>query len=404
MELVSYIKKNGLKRFLQVIQQYKIDMIIQKIMLPFVRKKSLNNTIVIESHNDFDCNGGAFYQYLLKHEYNKKYKIVWLIKNVNSRPKKLPFNVECYPLYAPSIKKDYHICTARYLLADCVVTNKLRKEQISIFCSHGSFSLKSIQKYGKLPDSVDYSITPSANVDNIMAKQWGINDSSIELIHIGYPSEDVFYDTIQDELRNIKREKYKKTILWMPTFRKAKNSDRNDGAVEQPLGVPMIKSDSELNLLNDFLKKHEMLLVIKIHPMQDLETVKDLHGKSNIVVLTGEDIKKYGINNFAMMASADAMISDYSSSTYVYLHKDRPIGVMLNDLQDYKLGLIVDDPETYIPGMKIMTFNDLMEFVDDVANGNDSYKEKRHQVFDLIYQHHDGKSCERLAEFMKLGG
>ena len=404
MNAISYIKRNGVKGTFQVIRQYKIDRIIRKVILPFVARKPLDNTIIIESHNDFDCNGGAFYQFLIENGYNNTYKIVWLLKHPENKPETLPENVECYPLYSPSIKKDLRICTAKYLLADCVVTGKMRKEQLSIVCMHGSFSLKCPQKYIKLPNSVDYLISPSDNVDDIVVKIWGADNSSTKLIHIGYPSEDVFYNMIQDELSAIKREKYQKTILWMPTFRKLKDSDRNDGMVDQPYGIPMIKSDSELDMLNDFLREHCILLVIKIHPMQDLETVKALHGRSNIVILTGDDIKRYGIDNFAMIASADAMISDYSSSAYVYLHKDRPIGIMLNDLHDYKLQLIVDDPDPYIPGMKIMNFNDFMKFIDDVAKGKDPFKEKRHQVFDYVYQYHDGNSCKRLAELMQLGG
>ena len=46
-----------------------------------------------ESHNDFDSNGGAFYNYLIQNEYNKKYKIVWLIKHKESLNVQLPKNV-----------------------------------------------------------------------------------------------------------------------------------------------------------------------------------------------------------------------------------------------------------------------------------------------------------------------
>lgn len=402
MKVVSYIKRNGLRRSFQVIWQYKIDRVIQKIILPFVEKKPLENTIIIESHNDFDCNGGAFYQYLIDNGYNNKYKIVWLLKHPKNKPVTLPRNVECYPLYSPSIKKDIRICTAKYLLADNVVTDKKRKEQISIYCSHGSFSLKSIQKVGKLSESIDYTISPSKNVDHIMNAQWGLEETSSKIIHIGYPSEDVFYKQTEDEFRLVKQRNYEKTILWMPTFRKGGGFNRNDSAINTPYGIPLIETEHELDYLNELLQKANILLVIKIHPMQDLGTIKNLKGKTNIIVLTGEDVSKKGINNFAMIASADAMISDYSSSSYVYLHKDRPIGIMLNDLKNYTLGLVVDDPDPYIPGKKIYTFSDLTSFIMDVANGNDPFNEKRHQVFDLIYQFHDGGSCKRLAEFMKL--
>ena len=63
MNIVNYIKDKGLKRTILVIYQYKIDIVIQKILYLFLKNKKLKNIIIIESHNDFDANGGAFYDY-----------------------------------------------------------------------------------------------------------------------------------------------------------------------------------------------------------------------------------------------------------------------------------------------------------------------------------------------------
>ena len=82
---------------------------------------------MIESHNDFDCNGGAFYEYLLRNGYNKKYKIVWLLKNPSLKPDSLPQNVECVPLFKPSFKKDYFVWVAKFFTFDNTVISKRRK-------------------------------------------------------------------------------------------------------------------------------------------------------------------------------------------------------------------------------------------------------------------------------------
>ena len=99
MKIVSYLKKNGLKHTFDVIYMYKIDIIIQKVIKVFFGRKPLQDIIVIESHNDFDCNGGAFYNYLIKNEYNKKYKIVWAIKHPEGVSHVLPENVDWYAAY-----------------------------------------------------------------------------------------------------------------------------------------------------------------------------------------------------------------------------------------------------------------------------------------------------------------
>lgn len=405
MSLARYIKKfkeYGVRHSLEIIWRFRIDWLIQDVIVLFVKNKELENSIIIESHNDFDCNGGAFYQYLIDNGYNNKYKIVWLLKHPDNKPVNLPNNVECYPLYSPSLKKDLRICCAKYLLADNVITPKVRKEQVSIYCAHGAFGLKNVQSVSALPSSVDFALSPSSNLDCFMNKQWGLKENEGKLVHLGYPSEDVFYSAIKDELKVLKKHQYNKTILWMPTFRKGGGFNRNDSVVDYEYGIPMINTKEDMEKLNSFLNDNNVLLVIKIHPMQDLCTIKNLISQSNILVLTANDVKKYKINNYALIAGADAMISDYSSAAYAFLHADRPVGIMLSDLNEYKLGLIVDNPDDYIPGMKIITFQDMIAFISDVILEKDSFKEKRHEVFDKVYAFHDGDSCERLAHFMKL--
>ena len=66
MNVAKYIQEKGVKHTIQVIYQYKIDIILQKIMGVFLRNKPLKDIIMIESHNDFDSNGGAFYNYLIQ--------------------------------------------------------------------------------------------------------------------------------------------------------------------------------------------------------------------------------------------------------------------------------------------------------------------------------------------------
>ena len=74
MNPVRYVKSYGIKHTLKVIYQYKIDDWMRKMIKVFTGTKLISNSIVIESHNDFDSTGGAFYDYLIQNGYNKKYK------------------------------------------------------------------------------------------------------------------------------------------------------------------------------------------------------------------------------------------------------------------------------------------------------------------------------------------
>ena len=67
---------------------YRLDCFVMWFAKQIYAKTPLLDTIVLESHNDFDSNGGAFYDYLIKKGYNKKYKIVWMLNN--PKPNDLP--------------------------------------------------------------------------------------------------------------------------------------------------------------------------------------------------------------------------------------------------------------------------------------------------------------------------
>ena len=132
MNPIKYLKKNGIKHTIKVIYAYKIDIIIREILGVILRNRPLQDIIVIESHNDFDSNGGAFYNYLIKNKYNKNYKIVWAIKHPEAVPQRLPENVDWYAIYKPGIKKNYYMWIAKYFTFDNDCLAKLRDNQKAI--------------------------------------------------------------------------------------------------------------------------------------------------------------------------------------------------------------------------------------------------------------------------------
>lgn len=401
MNILSYLKQKGLRRAFQVIYQYKLPNLLCKIVLPFVKNKPLKETILIESHNDFDCNGGAFYDFLIRNGYNHRYKIVWLLKN--RRPKdRLPKNVQTLHLYRPSLRVAYHTCTAKYLSADNLITQKRRTDQLSLYCDHGAVGLKSVKGVSFIPDNVDYILSPSENYSPILAREYSLSDGVKRLVPLGYPHDDVLFTDAPGDLHKITNKQYNKVFLWMPTFRKGGGYQRNDSAAEQPYGIPLVEAEEDLRKIQAFLEKSNCLLIIKIHPMQDPSTLVRLHGSENIRVLTGQTIKELGVDNYRLLKDADALISDYSSSAYSFLHLNRPLAFVLSDLKDYKLGLSVDNPEDFLVGHRVYTFDDFFGFLEDVCNGQDEYRVRREELAAWIYKHQDGNSCARIVQLMGL--
>ena len=142
-------------------------------------------------------------------------------------------------------------------------------------------------------------------------------------------------------------------------------------------------------------------MIIKIHPMQNLKGL-GIKTTSNIKVLTGKDVKRMDVDNYRLMSAVDALISDYSGAAYEFLQVNKPISYVLHDMEEYRLGFVIDDLDELIAGTKIFSINDLKVFIEDVVNDIDGYAEKRMKVRNFIYKYNDTHNCERLAESMQL--
>ena len=252
-----------------------------------------------------------------------------------------------------------------------------------------------------VPKDIDYIISAS-EFNNILMSDIYKADIS-KFVVTGFPVTDVFYadnkkrTNIDKELKN-----YRKIIVWMPTFRKTPFADgRCDGKANYETGLPLIKSKAEFERLNDKLQKLGIRLVIKFHPGQDMDVIR-VSTVSNILLLSPNDIKRQKINPYELIIKTDALISDYSSISFDYLLLNKPIAYVLDDYNDYKLGFAVDDPLKYMPGSYIYTIKDMETFIDMISDGREDKGHERIKLRDMIHKYQDGKSCERIAEFLRL--
>ena len=401
MYIIDYLSKHSLIDICTKIYKYKVDSILKKIMGLLFKNSKLKDIIIIESHNDFDCNGGAFYKYLIQEGYNKKYKIVWRLKNPQLVKEKLPYNVSWVYENKPGIVKNYYCWTAKYFFSDDKISVSNRKGQISVYCTHGGCTFKNVKGLIKVPDNVSYILSSSKNYDPYMCSNYSIPYPNNRMLHIGFPSNDELFKCGNNELGKITNKKFKKIILWMPTFRKSK-SGRQDCDTDLPLGIPLIDNIEKLNSLNLILKDLNCGLIIKFHPMQDMSSIKQYNKLNNIFMLDGERIKILNVDIYKLMACCNGLISDYSSSAYSYLMLNRPLGFVLSDLHEYKLGFSVDDMDRFLVGKKIYSYLDFVQFIKDVVEENDIYDTKRRELLNWMYKYCDGNASKRLAEFLNL--
>lgn len=399
MRIISYLKEKGIKRAVYVLYRYKMDDFFNRVFTKLYAKKLLKDIIVIESHNDFDCNGGPLYEYLLNHGYGKKYKIVWLLKNKYDL-KTLPANVCGFYLNKPGLRKSYYIARAKYLFFDNVIVKTYRKDQKAVFFDHGAIGMKSVKGMYNIPNCITHIAAPSHNYAPVLASEYSVEYPSHRFVISGYPQNDILYKKTENEVKKLTEKEYDKVFLWMPTFRKGGGYKRNDSDGEYPYGIPLIETEEMLTTLQQFLEETNSLMIIKIHPMQDLSTIERLHGSENIYVLAGKQVKELGIDNYRLIKNVDALISDYSAISYSFVLLDRPMGFVLADREQYKLNYPVDNPEFFMPGDIIHDFNQFFHFLKKVQAGEDTYAKERRELSEWLYEHHDGNSCERILEIV----
>ena len=364
-----------------------------KFVSRFLRMK---NIIILESSYGIGDNSGAFFNYIIDKNYNKKYKIVWMVNEPNNYKNIRIKNVKFYK--RRDLRFIFDLMRAKYIIYNDIPIPKLREEQIIIYLSHGCPPLKNVK--GLINVKSDLCISPSEDVVDLISYQYSVDKD--KMFVCGLPRNDyLFKDT--KALSLLTNKKYKKVIIWMPTFREVDPSHaiRNDSSRIYNFGIPLINSQDDGYTLNERLKENDTLLIIKPHHYQH-KKVNKLKQMSNIMVISNDLLNEKKVNLYSLIKDSDALITDYSSVVFDYLLLDNPIGFVLDDIDDYTLGFSVDNPLDFMPGEKIYTFEDFLTFISHVSDGVDEYKQERKRVRNYTNKYQDGNNCERLLKFLDL--
>ena len=108
------------------------------------------------------------------------------------------------------------------------------------------------------------------------------------------------------------------------------------------------------------------------------------------------------IHLYELLAQSDALITDYSSVYYDYLLLDKQIGLTIDDINNYSKGrgLVFENVFDILKGEYINNFEDMLMFIKNVKNNKDIYKKERDRIKNLTNYFQDGKSAERVVEFI----
>ena len=377
------------------------NFIIRKIFSSLPLKRQ----IVFESHPDLSCNSFELFRYMLSIGLNKKYKMIWLVEDPSLYKHFKEENVSFYYLFPKTLPKKI----GRFFLvaqsAAVIYCNRLigKKysvpKQLNIYLDHGS-PLKSMLKDGKLVClDCDYIVSQAKFFNKYLLQEYTVTEKQI--VCAGVPRNDQLFKNMDISSIYSDIGVYSKKIIWVPTFRKIKNNFRTDCDSQQPFGVPLIKNDDDLIALDLMLKKLNILLVLKPHPAQDLSSIKSVKLK-NVRFLTNEQMLEAGIQTNELLSQMDAMITDYSGIYYDYLLLNRPIAITLDDFLEYKnqKGFVIENPLDILKGEHLYKMNDLLSFINEVAEGKDIYLEERKRIKKITNEFDDGCSAKRVCDFI----
>lgn len=362
---------------------------------------------------DFADNARALFEYMITNHYNEKYKLVWFVKNPSEYRGRfhLP-NVEFVTFdwasseleeeadtyYRNLLTAKYIFFTDAYGFAKCV-----RKDQIRIQLWHGC-GYKTRVNFARCENRYEYTTVVSEMYSKIHQDIYGLRKD--QMLVTGYAKHDWIYQPYEEALFSLlgifKTSKY---IFWLPTFRMAndKLQELNQYELTSETGLPIVSNREQWEKLDAFLKASDMSLIIKLHPFQKRELIKDF-ASSNIRILDNAYLTERDLVINRLLASVDALISDYSSAAIDFLNADKPIAFTLDDEEEYKnsRGFIFENIREWLPGKEIFDFDDFFAYVQEIARGEDSMKEKRHQLADKMLKYRDNQNCKRILEALDI--
>ena len=409
MTLFEKIREYGILESAKI-GYYKLIRKINDCFIYFFRLLPIDTTlIVLESEGDLSDNAYALYDYLNSNGYLNKYKVVWLVYDVDKAAKRLP---EASFIYKDPIKIDIRRCkclaTCKWFIYDHRnIINHLRKrkDQSIIYLSHGAGFKDSKGDTTKIKTWFDVIFMQGDIPAKLAAHFW--NQPIEKVKRLGYSRTDYFFEN-HDNIRQIFYKRYhidanSKVLIWMPTFRKSTSRELSEEYKYTETGLPIFDTVSEINAFDLILKKLNIYIVIKPHPLQ-LKLPVFSEKFDRILILSNENLSDLQIQLYQFVGITDALITDYSSIANDYLLLNKPIIYTLDDYEDYRKsrGLWPENALEYMVGYHVYNKEDFENALREIAKGLDVYKAARNSTVSLFHDHVDGNSSQRIIKYLGL--
>lgn len=366
-------------------------------MLPIDGKQ-----IIFFSDVDYSDNSRVLYEYMYNKYHNFNY--VWLMRG-KERPSPRK-NTEFVGLFG-SLRSVRLLATAKYIFYTHPLGDlfRPREEQMVVNLWHG-IPFKGKKGYTSICKP-QFNILLCLGKNNIStsAKFVGCDESLVK--PWGYPRIDLLLDKKGEGASNPFAPSgfNGKLIIWMPTFRMSKSKHLSEIECDNSTGLPLLGEEKSVQDFNRYLNLINVVVIVKIHHLQADKSVFD-NQFSNIVFLKDEDILDKGYQLYEIVAKSDALLTDYSSIYADYLVVNRPIGFILDDLEEYEKsrGAFMYNPITEVlAGNHIYNYSQLQQFCYEIAKEIDSTKDIRNKALNDFIDYPDNNNCKRLLSNIGIG-
>jgi len=393
------------------IKRSRIYNFIKSIIFPFIIKnisKLFDNTIDKKLIVMGAYGGGAFVdntKYIFKFlNERSNYKLVWIAKlnQVRETLREKGYNVvSMYSLEAIKIlrKAKYIFITHNY---EDILPIEFSPETTIILTWHG-LPLKNIEvsietnfmyngwgdffrlKF-KNNDYIDFLLSQSDNEKEIHILSSQLKIAHNKVLPLGYPRNDILFNKDDDFIKSLKKDYgipdfIQRVFLYAPTYR----SNRT-------FTTPFSKSD--ILSLNNTLKETNSILILKPHMVMERILFENYE---NIKILNKT------VDFQELLLISDVLISDYSGAWIDYLLTMKPILLFPYDLDNYSREKGLNYKlEEIAPSPILYTTNELIDEIKNIDIIDKEYKQKREEIRDRFNKYKDGKSTERILNFLKI--
>jgi CDP-glycerol glycerophosphotransferase (TagB/SpsB family) len=215
-----------------------------------------------------------------------------------------------------------------------------------------------------------------------------------QCLNLGYPRLDALFESFEQLLvrtlnrgdwrlaQLLHRLKGRRFVLYMPTWR--------DTGRDYLVDSGLAGSDLEA-----FCEENDVFFVIKLHPTASLSSwEKDSRADSRVVFIREK------LDPYPLLAMADVLVTDYSSTLFDFMLTGRPIVLFPFDLEEYlsQCQSMYFDYREVMWGPVARSSDALLASLRDVLAGRVG---RGYTDADIgrFHDQRDGNACERYAEY-----